>query len=154
VQDDYMRAVVQRVHRASVEVEGLTVGEIGPGLVVFVGIGREDNQSDADYMASKVAGLRIFEDEAGLMNLSVQESGGSVLSISQFTLYGDCRKGRRPGFSSAAPPEEAEKLYDYFCERLSLEGLTAATGRFQAEMRILVDNDGPVTMLLDSKRNF
>jgi D-aminoacyl-tRNA deacylase len=149
-----MRAVVQRVHRASVEVEGLTVGEIGPGLVVFVGIGREDNQSDADYMASKVAGLRIFEDEAGLMNLSVQESGGSVLSISQFTLYGDCRKGRRPGFSSAAPPEEAEKLYDYFCERLSLEGLTAATGRFQAEMRILVDNDGPVTMLLDSKRNF
>lgn len=154
MQDDYMRAVVQRVHRASVEVEGLTVGEIGPGLVVFVGIGREDNQSDADYMASKVAGLRIFEDEAGLMNLSVQESGGSVLSISQFTLYGDCRKGRRPGFSSAAPPEEAEKLYDYFCERLSLEGLTAATGRFQAEMRILVDNDGPVTMLLDSKRNF
>jgi D-aminoacyl-tRNA deacylase len=149
-----MRAVVQRVHRASVEVEGLTVGEIGPGLVVFVGIGREDNQSDADYMASKVAGLRIFEDEPGLMNLSVQESGGSVLSISQFTLYGDCRKGRRPGFSSAAPPEEAEKLYDYFCERLSLEGLTAATGRFQAEMRILVDNDGPVTMLLDSKRNF
>lgn len=149
-----MRAVVQRVHRASVEVEGLTVGEIGPGLVVFIGIGREDNQSDADYMASKLAGLRIFEDEAGLMNLSVQESGGSVLSISQFTLYGDCRKGRRPGFSSAAPPEKAEKLYDYFCERLNLEGLTVATGRFQAEMRILVDNDGPVTMLLDSKRNF
>lgn len=149
-----MRAVVQRVHRASVEVEGLTVGEIGPGLVVFIGIGRDDNQSDADYMASKLEGLRIFEDEAGLMNLSVQESGGSVLSISQFTLYGDCRKGRRPGFSSAAPPEKAEKLYDYFCERLNLEGLTVATGRFQAEMRILVDNDGPVTILLDSKRNF
>jgi len=149
-----MRAVVQRVHRASVEAEGLTVGEIGPGLVVFIGIGREDNQSDADYMASKIAGLRIFEDEAGLMNLSVQESGGAVLSISQFTLYGDCRRGRRPGFSSAAPPEEAEKLYDYFCERLNLEGLTVATGRFQSEMRILVDNNGPVTMLLDSKRNF
>jgi len=149
-----MRAVVQRVHQASVEVEGLTVGEIGPGLAVFIGVGREDNQDDADYMVSKIAGLRIFEDEAGLMNLSVQESGGSVLSISQFTLYGDCRKGRRPGFSSAAPPEEAEKLYDYFCERLSLEGLSVATGRFQAEMRILVDNDGPVTMLLDSKRNF
>ncbi len=149
-----MRAVVQRVHRASVEVEGVTVGEIGPGLTVFIGIGREDNQSDADYMASKVTGLRIFEDEGGLMNLSVQDIGGSVLSISQFTLYGDCRKGRRPGFSTAAPPEEAEKLYDYFCERLSLEGLIVATGRFQAEMRILVDNDGPVTMLLDSKRNF
>ncbi len=149
-----MRAVVQRVHRASVEVEGVTVGVIGPGLAVFIGIGREDNQGDVDYMASKIAGLRIFEDEGGLMNLSVQEIGGSVLSISQFTLYGDCRKGRRPGFSTAAPPEEAEKLYDYFCERLNLEGLTVATGRFQAEMRILVDNDGPVTMLLDSKRNF
>ena len=149
-----MRAVVQRVHRASVEVDGVTVGEIGPGLAVFIGIGREDSQDDADYTVSKIAGLRIFEDEAGLMNLSVQEIGGSVLSISQFTLYGDCRKGRRPGFSSAAPPEEAEKLYDYFCERLSLEGLTVATGRFQAEMRILVDNDGPVTILLDSKRNF
>jgi D-aminoacyl-tRNA deacylase len=149
-----MRAVVQRVHCASVEVDAVTVGEIGPGLVVFIGIGREDNKDDADYMVSKIAGLRIFEDEAGLMNLSVQETGGSVLSISQFTLYGDCRKGRRPGFSSAAPPEEAEKLYDYFCERLSMLGLNVATGRFQAEMRVLVDNNGPVTMLLDSKRNF
>jgi D-tyrosyl-tRNA(Tyr) deacylase len=149
-----MRAVLQRVHRASVEVEEEIVGEIGRGLAVFIGVGREDKHSDADYLAAKIAGLRIFEDEAGLMNLSVQESGGSVLAISQFTLYGDCRKGRRPGFSTAAPPEEAEKLYDYFCERLRLEGLTVATGRFQAEMRILVDNDGPVTILLDSRRNF
>jgi len=149
-----MRAVVQRVHQASVEVEGVTVGEIGPGLAAFIGIGREDKQGDADYLASKIAGLRIFEDEARLMNLSVKEIGGSVLSISQFTLYGDCRKGRRPGFSFAAPPEEAEKLYDYFCERLRLEGLNVSTGRFQAEMRILVDNDGPVTIMLDSKRNF
>lgn len=149
-----MRAVVQRVHRASVTVNEVIVGEIGPGLVVFLGVGREDNQGDADYLASKIAGLRIFEDDAGLINLSVQESGSSILSISQFTLFGDCRKGRRPGFSAAAPPERAEELYDYFCERLRLSNLNVATGRFQAEMRILVDNDGPVTMLLDSKRLF
>jgi D-aminoacyl-tRNA deacylase len=149
-----MRAVVQRVHRARVTVDEAIIGEIGPGLVVFLGVGREDDQRDADYLASKIAGLRIFEDDAGLMNLSVQESGGSILSISQFTLLGDCRKGRRPGFSAAAPPERAEELYDYFCERLRLSILNVATGRFQAEMRILVDNDGPVTMLLDSKRLF
>lgn len=149
-----MRAVVQRVHRASVTVENEMIGEIGPGLVVFLGVGHEDENKDADYLASKIAGLRIFEDDAGLMNLSVQESGGSILSVSQFTLFGDCRKGRRPGFSAAAPPERAEELYDYFCERLRLCNLNVATGQFQAEMRILVDNDGPVTMLLDSKRLF
>ncbi|MBW6464555.1 MAG: D-tyrosyl-tRNA(Tyr) deacylase [Firmicutes bacterium] len=149
-----MRAVVQRVHRASVMVDEVTVGEIGPGLVVFLGVGREDDHGDADYLASKITGLRIFEDDAGLMNLSVQESEGSILSISQFTLFGDCRKGRRPGFSAAAPPGRAEELYNYFCERLRLCNLNVATGQFQAEMRIMVDNDGPVTMLLDSKRLF
>ncbi len=149
-----MRAVVQRVHRANVTVKNEMIGEIGPGLVVFLGVGHEDENKDADYLASKIAALRIFEDDAGLMNLSVQESGGSILSVSQFTLFGDCRKGRRPGFSSAAPPDRAKELYDYFCERLRLSNLNVATGQFQAEMRILVDNDGPVTMLLDSKRLF
>jgi D-tyrosyl-tRNA(Tyr) deacylase len=137
-----------------VDVEGKTVGKIGPGLAVFLGVGREDEKSDADYLAAKISGLRIFEDEAGLMNISVQEKGFSILAISQFTLYGDCRKGRRPGFSAAAPPEQAEKLYEYFCECLSQDGLNVATGQFQAEMRIFVDNDGPVTILLDSKRLF
>lgn len=149
-----MRAVVQRVHRAKVEVDGEIIGEIGPGLVVFLGVGQEDDPEDADYLANKIAGLRIFEDEKGLMNLSVRETGGAVLSISQFTLLGDCRKGRRPGFSAAAPPERAEELYNYFCERLGEQDLTVATGRFQAAMRIIVDNDGPVTMLLDSKKLF
>lgn len=149
-----MRAVVQRVHRASVEVEGEIVGETGPGLVVFLGVGRDDQPADSEYMAAKIAVLRIFEDEAGLMNLSVQESGGSMLCISQFTLYGDCRKGRRPGFSTAAPPEQAEELYDQFCENLRSHNITVAKGRFQATMRIVVDNDGPVTMLLDSTKLF
>jgi len=149
-----MRAVVQRVHRAAVEVAGETIGEIGPGLVVFLGVGRDDQPADSDYLAAKIAGLRIFEDNDGLMNLSLQESGGSVLSISQFTLFGDCRKGRRPGFSAAALPEQAEKLYDHFCGSLRKEGLNVATGRFQATMRIFVDNDGPVTILLDSKKLF
>lgn len=149
-----MRAVVQRVHRAYVEVNGEAVGEIGPGLVVFLGVGREDGPDDSDYLANKIAVLRIFEDEAGLMNLSVQDSGGSVLGISQFTLLGDCRKGRRPGFSAAAPPQEAVKLYEDFCERLESHGLIVARGQFQENMRILVDNDGPVTLLLDSKKQF
>ncbi len=145
---------MQRVHRASVEVERKTIGEIGPGLVVFLGVGQDDQPADSDYLANKIAGLRIFEDQAGLMNLSVQESGGSILSISQFTLYGDCRKGRRPGFSAAAPPEQAEELYDLFCESLRRYGIIVAKGRFQATMRIIVDNDGPVTILLDSNKLF
>jgi len=149
-----MRAVVQRVHKAGVEVNGAVVGEIGPGLVVFLGVGKEDGPEDNDYMAGKIAGLRIFEDNEGLMNLSVQESGGEVLCISQFTLYGDCRKGRRPGFTAAAPPDKAQELYMDFCERLRNAGLNVATGQFQETMRIFVDNDGPVTMLLDSKKQF
>lgn len=149
-----MRAVVQRVSQARVEVDQETVGEIGNGLVVFLGVGKEDGPADSDYMAGKISGLRIFEDEQGLMNLSVQDTGGSILCISQFTILGDCRKGRRPGFSAAAPPEQAEKLYEYFCENLLSRGVNIATGRFQATMRIIVDNDGPVTMLLDSKKLF
>jgi D-aminoacyl-tRNA deacylase len=149
-----MRAVVQRVHQARVEVEGEIIGEIGPGLVVFLGVGRNDQLSDSDYLAAKIAGLRIFEDQSGLMNLSLQEITGSILSISQFTLYGDCRKGRRPGFSAAALPEQAEELYNHFCESLRGQGIAVGTGRFQAAMRIIVDNDGPVTMLLDSKKLF
>jgi len=149
-----MRAVVQRVNQAYVEVNGNKVGEIGRGMAVFLGVGREDSDQDSEYMASKIAGLRIFEDDDGLMNLSVRESGGRALCISQFTLYGDCRKGRRPGFSAAASPEQAEKLYLDFCARLKNYGLTVATGQFQENMRILVDNDGPVTMLLDSKKQF
>ncbi len=149
-----MRAVVQRVHHARVEVDRETVGEIDKGLVVFLGVGREDGSADSDYLAGKVSGLRIFEDKEGLMNLSVQDCGGSILCISQFTLLGDCRKGRRPGFSAAASPEKAEELYDHFCENLRRHGINVATGRFQAVMRIVVDNDGPVTMLLDSKKLF
>jgi D-aminoacyl-tRNA deacylase len=149
-----VRAVVQRVYQAGVSVEGKVVGSIQQGLVVFLGVGRDDEPKDAVYLAEKVAGLRIFEDDDGLMNRSVQDIGGAVLAISQFTLYGDCRKGRRPGFTDAAPPGEAEKLYEHFCEALRGLGVTAATGKFQAEMRVLVDNHGPVTLLLDSKRLF
>ncbi len=149
-----MRAVVQRVTRARVEVEGEIVGRIDRGLVVFLGVGREDVPADSDYMAGKISGLRIFEDKEGLMNLSVQDIGAEILSISQFTLYGDCRKGRRPGFSDAAPPGLAEELYERFNENLCREDITVAKGRFQAEMRIVVDNDGPVTMLLNSKKLF
>ncbi len=149
-----MRAVVQRVNQAYVEVERKVVGKIDKGLVVFLGVGQGDTESDSDYLAEKIAGLRIFEDAKGLMNLSVRDSGGEILSISQFTLYGDCRKGRRPGFSDAAPPDKAEALYDYFCEKLEALGIVVEKGVFQAEMRINVDNDGPVTILLDSKKLF
>lgn len=149
-----MRAVVQRVSKAKVSVGNQTKGEIGIGLVVFLGVGKDDSEDDAKYLASKISGLRIFEDSSGLMNLSVLDIGGAVLAISQFTLYADCRKGRRPGFSAAAVPEEAEKLYDYFCAQLHQEGLITATGQFQADMKINVDNDGPVTILLDSRKLF
>ena len=149
-----MRAVVQRVSKAKVSIGNQTKGEIGIGLVVFLGVGKDDSEDDAKYLASKISGLRIFEDSSGLMNLSVLDIGGAVLAISQFTLYADCRKGRRPGFSAAAGPEEAEKLYDYFCAQLHQEGLKTATGQFQADMKINVDNDGPVTILLDSRKLF
>ena len=149
-----MRAVVQRVERAAVSVDDETVGSTGPGLVVYLGVGRGDSAADCAYLAKKIAGLRIFEDESGRMNLSVKESAGSVLCISQFTLYGDCRKGRRPSFTAAAPPEAAAALFEEFCTRLREEGLCVATGRFGAAMRIAQVNDGPVTVLLDSGKAF
>lgn len=149
-----MRAVVQRVARGSVTVEGSVVGETGRGLVVLLGVGRDDTMNDAGYLADKIANLRIFEDEQGKMNLSVLDTGGSVLAVSQFTLYGDCRKGRRPGFSEASPPEEARELYEIFVGELEKLGLRVATGVFREQMTVEIINDGPVTLLLDSKRNF
>ncbi|MDY6825725.1 MAG: D-aminoacyl-tRNA deacylase [Bacillota bacterium] len=149
-----MRAVVQRTRKANVEVEGKIISAITGGLVIFLGVGKADEQADANYLADKIAGLRIFEDQAGLMNLSIKEKGGEILCISQFTLLGDCRKGRRPGFSDAAFPEKANILYDYFCEKLRQHSLTVAVGRFQSHMLVSIENDGPVTILLDSKKTF
>lgn len=149
-----MRAVVQRVVRGSVKVEGRPVGEINHGLVVLLGVGRGDNVSDAGYLAEKIANLRIFEDAEGKMNLSVLDIAGSVLAISQFTLYGDCRKGRRPGFSEAAAPEEANMLYDKFVKELQDKGLKVATGCFGEHMVVEIINDGPVTLLVDSGKIF
>lgn len=149
-----MRAVVQRVRAARVEVDGEVVGAIGRGLCCFVGAGRDDRDADLDYVADKIAGLRIFEDEAGKMNRSVVEVAGEVLAVSQFTLYGDARRGRRPSFSTAMAPAEAREAFDRFVAALRARGLSVATGRFQAEMRVVVDNDGPVTILLDSSRTF
>ncbi len=149
-----MRLVVQRVTRASVRVESHVVGEIGRGMVVLLGVGREDGMGDVEWAVEKIAGLRIFDDECGRMNLSVEDIGGGVLVVSQFTLYGDVRKGRRPAFSSAAPPELATKLYEAVCERLRVRGLLVATGRFAARMDVELVNDGPVTILLDSERAF
>jgi len=146
--------VLQRVARARVRVGEETVGEIGQGLLVLLGVGREDEAEDVRALAEKTAALRIFEDDQGKMNRSVVEAGGSVLVVSQFTLYGDCRKGRRPGFSAAAPPELANRLYLGFAERLRELGLTVATGVFQAEMAVELVNDGPVTLLLDSRKEF
>ncbi|MBE3571971.1 MAG: D-tyrosyl-tRNA(Tyr) deacylase [Moorella humiferrea] len=148
-----MRAVVQRVKRARVTVEGQEVGAIGPGLLVFLGVARGDDERDVAYMADKVANLRIFADGEGKMNLSVRDTGGEVLAVSQFTLCGDCRKGRRPSFTEAAPPELARKLYQEFIAFKSY-GVKVNTGRFQAEMLVSLENDGPVTMLLDSRRLF
>jgi len=149
-----MRAVVQRVSRASVKVSGETIGEIGPGFLVLLGAGKEDNEQDADWLADKIAGLRVFEDNEGKMNLSLAEVKGSILVVSQFTLYADCRKGRRPGFDAAAPAELAEKLYNYFVEKIGKTGIPVATGRFQATMSVELVNQGPVTLLLDSKKTF
>ena len=149
-----MRAVVQRVSRASVTVNEEVVGQIGPGLLVLIGVADGDTESDSLWLAGKIAGLRIFEDAEGLMNLDVGETGGSVLAVSQFTLLGDCRKGRRPGFSAAARPEAADLLYQHCVVQLRERGLTVETGRFQQHMEVELVNDGPVTMLLDSRRTF
>jgi len=149
-----MRAVVQRVSRAKVSVNGVSTGEIGRGLLVLLGVSQADTETDADYLAEKIAGLRIFEDEKGKMNLAIAEIGGGVLVVSQFTLYGDVRGGKRPSFDAAAPPEKARELYEYFVERIRASGLPCQTGRFQEMMQVELVNDGPVTILLDSAKTF
>lgn len=149
-----MRAVVQRVTRAKVTVEGESVGEIGNGLVVLVGIAREDTKVEAAYLVDKIANLRIFDDQEGKMNLSVKDVSGGLLIISQFTLYGDVRRGLRPSWSDAAPPEVAEPLYDFFVRQARLAIDQVATGKFQALMQVELVNDGPVTILLDSRKLF
>jgi len=149
-----MRAVVQRVSRARVTVNGETTGEIGLGLLVLLGVGSGDTRAAADYLVEKAIGLRIFEDAGGKMNLSVAEVGGALLVVSQFTLYGDARRGRRPSFDAAAPPEQARELYEYFVEKVRAAGLRAETGRFQEMMQVELVNEGPVTILLDSGKGF
>ena len=145
---------MQRVTGAAVEVDGEILGKIEKGLVVFVGVAAGDQENDCRYIAEKIAGLRIFEDEQGKMNLSLQEIGGAVLCVSQFTLYGDCRKGRRPNFIQAAVPEKAITYYESVCELLAEKGLPVARGKFQAKMSVKIENDGPVTILLDSRKLF
>jgi D-tyrosyl-tRNA(Tyr) deacylase len=149
-----MRAVVQRVSRAKVTVNEWTSGEIGHGLLVLLGVGQGDTEADATYLAEKIAGLRIFEDDAGKMNRSVLDVEGSILAVSQFTLYGDVRRGKRPSFDAAAPPEQASKLYEFFVERIRAAGLRCETGRFQETMQVELVNEGPVTILLDSGKTF
>jgi D-aminoacyl-tRNA deacylase len=147
-----VRAVVQRVKEASVHVDGEAVGGIGPGLVVLLGVAKGDGEPDADYLADKVLHLRVFGDEAGQMNRSVLDVGGGLLVISQFTLLGDARRGRRPSYVDAAPPEDASRLYAHFVERLRPSGLPVATGVFRAMMDVALVNEGPVTILLDSRK--
>lgn len=147
-----MRAVIQRVSSARVEVGGAVTGEIGAGLLVLLGVRRGDTPADARYLAEKIAYLRIFADEDGKMNLSVLEAGGSALVVSQFTLYADTRKGRRPGFSEAAAPAEAETLYQLFCRELAGLGVPVSTGRFAAMMDVFLVNRGPVTIVIDSEQ--
>jgi len=149
-----VRAVVQRVARAHVEVAGETVGDIGPGLAVLLGVGMGDGPDQAGWLANKIAGLRVFPDAAGKLNLSVSDMGGEVLVVSQFTLWGDCNKGARPSFSRAAGGDEARPLYHAFCQALRDQGLTVATGRFGAMMRVHLVNDGPVTLMLDTDKSF
>ncbi len=149
-----MRAVIQRVAAARVTVQDEVIGSIGRGLVAFVGAGQDDGDKDLDYLASKILGLRIFADDAGKMNRSVVDEGGELLLVSQFTVYGDARQGMRPGFSSAMPPAQAEGLYEKFVADMKARYPRVATGRFRSDMRVLVDNDGPITILLDSKRLF
>jgi D-tyrosyl-tRNA(Tyr) deacylase len=149
-----MRAVVQRVSRARVTAGDEVTGEISRGLLVLLGVGNEDEQASADYLSDKIVGLRIFEDDSGKMNKSVTDVGGGVLVVSQFTLYGDVRRGKRPSFDDAAPPEKARALYQYFVERIRAAGLRCETGKFQEMMQVELVNDGPVTILLDSSKAF
>lgn len=149
-----MRAVVQRVKHCRVLVDGNTVGEIGPGLLVLLGVAKTDNEAAADYMAEKILGLRIFEDDQEKMNLSVQDKRGEVLVVSQFTLYGDVRRGKRPSFDAAARPEDANRLYQYFVGKIRSSGVRCETGQFQAMMEVELVNQGPVTILLDSEKVF
>jgi D-tyrosyl-tRNA(Tyr) deacylase len=149
-----MRAVVQRVTAASVRVGDRVVGEIGAGLVALVGVARDDEARDAEFIATKIAGLRLFDDQDGVMNLALAEVGGAVLAVSQFTLYGDARHGRRPSFIAAAPGEQARPLFDLVVQRLRDVGVHTQTGTFGAEMHVTLTNDGPVTVLLDSRKTF
>ena len=145
-----MRAVVQRVAEARVAVGTESVGQIGRGLCIFLGIGKKDDEHHADALAYKIVNLRIFEDDDGKMNRSIKDFGGELLVVSQFTLYADCRKGNRPSFTDAAPPETADRLYRYFADRLRDTGVPVATGRFQEHMRVALVNDGPVTLVLEN----
>jgi D-tyrosyl-tRNA(Tyr) deacylase len=145
-----MKAVIQRVSRASVTVDGMVTGAIGRGLLILLGVGKSDTRQSAEYLADKITSLRIFPDQNGKMNCSLLDTGGSLLVVSQFTLYGDCRKGRRPSFDAAAPPEQARALYEYFVSRLRAMGVPVETGVFQAHMDVELLNDGPVTLLLES----
>ena len=149
-----MRAIIQRVKEARVEVEGEVVGRIGEGMLILLGAGKDDTEEDAEYLAEKILTLRIFEDAEGKMNLSLTDTGGEVLVVSQFTLYGDCRKGRRPSFDKAAPPELAEELYELFAREIRERGVNVETGKFRAMMDVHLVNWGPVTLMLDSKREF
>lgn len=149
-----MRAVIQRVSQASVVVAAQTVGTIGQGLMVLLGVAQKDTSKDATYLAEKTASLRIFEDDNGKMNRSIEDIDGSILVVSQFTLLGDCRKGRRPGFTDAAPPELADALYQDYVDALRSKGITVATGVFRADMQVALINDGPVTIMLDSRKQF
>ena len=146
-----MRIVVQRVVRASVSINNVLTISIGAGLVLLVGIAKHDSRADAEYLADKIAGLRIFTDPNGKMNLGLKDTGGAVLIVSNFTVYGDTRKGKRPDFNSAAPPEEARPLYEYFVERMRLTGIPVATGVFQAHMNVTLENAGPVTVICESR---
>ena len=145
-----MRAVIQRVSEGSVSVDGETIGRIGKGLLVFLGVARQDTAAGAEYLADKIVHLRIFEDRAGKLNRSLLDVGGEMLVVSQFTLYGDCRKGRRPSFVEAAAPEKANALYEHFVAKVGTHGVKAATGRFRALMAVSLINDGPVTLILES----
>ena len=151
IKEKGMRAVVQRVSESAVTVDGEVVGRIGCGLLVLLGVTHEDTEKDAVFLAEKIVNLRIFSDDAGKMNRSLLDTGGGMLVVSQFTLYGDCRKGRRPSFIQAADPDKGDALYQYFVEKVRERGVTTATGRFGAMMAVSLVNDGPVTLILESK---